>query len=142
MKKLSLTKNDLNLLEIAKDEFKIQTQHDWHGVAAALRLKSGKIHTGMVLEAENPALTICAEPIVIGKSLADLLNDPIECIVAVRDRETTQHKVIPPCGRCREFITDYAPHADVIIFDDESSDLKKVKALDLLPFKYKNTPEE
>ena len=136
MEKIPLTKQDQNLIESALREFDKPLSHDWHGVVAALRLQSGKIVTGFALEAEVPSLTICAEPIAIGKALADLPDDPITTIVAVRRREDTDHKVIPPCGRCREFITDYAPDADVIIFDMDENALCKVKAFELLPFKY------
>ena len=78
-----------------KRYFNAKTKHDWHGVACALRLKSGKVVTSFVLEAENPALTICAEPIAIGKALEQLVDDPIITIVAVREREDTDHKVSP-----------------------------------------------
>lgn len=90
------------------------------------------------MEAENPSLTVCAEPFAMEKALPYLKDDPIECIVAVRFRETSNpEKVIPPCGRCREFITDYAPDADVIIYDENDETLWKVAGQDLLPFKYK-----
>ncbi|MCG8490569.1 MAG: hypothetical protein MI743_03045, partial [Sneathiellales bacterium] len=77
----------------------------------------------------------------IGKTLEDLATDPIQTIVAVRKNEDTDHKVIPPCGRCREFITDYAPDADIIVFDKDENKLVKVKALEMLPFKYNRSPE-
>lgn len=132
-----LTDFDRDLIEAAKREFGKQTTHDWHGVACAIRLKSGQVITSLVLEAENPSLTICAEPIAIGKAINDIVDDQIEVIVAVRARETSDHKVIPPCGRCREFITDYAIGADVIVYDNETQTLVKVSAPSLLPFKYK-----
>ncbi|QQG35429.1 MAG: cytidine deaminase [Micavibrio aeruginosavorus] len=138
MKTSPLETADYDLIKAAQSEFLAIRSHNWHGVASALRLKSGAIISGMVLEAENPSLTICAEPITIGKALDHIHSDPIVCIVAVRDREETEHKVIPPCGRCREFITDYAQDAYVIIHSLEENTLIKVLATDLLPFKYKN----
>lgn len=137
METFPLHPNDYELIKAAHSEFLKARTHDWHGVASAIRLKSGTIITSMVLEAENPALTICAEPIVIGKALDQIHNDPIACVVAVRNREETEHKVIPPCGRCREFITDYAVDAHVIIYEPETDNLIKVWARDLLPYKYK-----
>ncbi len=138
MKKTELDDADYELIEEAHKEFDKKTMHDWHGVSCGIRLASGKIITGLVLEAENPSLTICAEPIVIGKALTDISDDPIITIVATRNRELTKYKVIPPCGRCREFITDYCPDANVIIHDDSDSTIFKVPASDLLPFKYKS----
>ena len=140
MDKFDLVETDLSLIKTALAEFEKDLKHDWHGVAAAIRHKSGKVITGFVLEAENPSLTVCAEPIAIGKALDKLSDDPIDCIVAVRKAEKSEHKVIPPCGRCREFITDYASNAQVIIYDPVTNQLFKVAAKDLLPFKYSNTP--
>ncbi len=139
MEKLSLDDLDYELIKHAHRVFET-VDSDWHGVSSALQLQSGKIFTGVVLEAEVPALTVCAEPFAIEKALPHIKNDPIVSIVATRFREETDHKVIPPCGRCREFITDYAPDAGVIIYDDKEEKLYKIKAIDLLPFKYKSIP--
>lgn len=136
----SLSEEDHLLVERARDIFSTPLRHDWHGVSCALLLSNGDIVTSFVLEAENPSLTICAEPIAIGKVLDKLAEHQITTIVAVRDREETPHKVIPPCGRCREFITDYAENAFVIVSPD-GSNLAKVKATDLLPFKYCRAPD-
>lgn len=140
MQRKKLETADFDLISIANAEFKKSLLKDWHGVASALRLRSGKVVTSFVLEAENPSLTICAEPIVLGKALEDIVSDPVTTIVAVRAREKTDHRVIPPCGRCREFITDYCPDADVIVHDDKEDELIKVPAADLLPFKYRAEP--
>lgn len=140
MIKYPLDDADFQLIEAANAEFSKLAPKDWHGVAAALRLEGGEIVTSRVLEAENPALTICAEPIAIGKALEAIAVRPVFTIVAVRQREESDHKVIPPCGRCREFITDYAPQANVIVFDETEGRLIKVPALDLLPFKYRSMP--
>ncbi|NCC22076.1 MAG: hypothetical protein EOM26_06390 [Alphaproteobacteria bacterium] len=90
MHKKTLEKEDRDLIDAALAEFQKSLPRDWHGVAAALRLRSGKIVTGFVLEAENPALTICAEPIALGKALEDMASDPVTTIVAVRAREKTE----------------------------------------------------
>ena len=129
MDKFELTENDLRLIDIATEEFNKKLQHDWHGVSAA-------ITTGFVLESEVSSLTVCAEAIAIGKTLDILVDDPIECIVAVRKRDEADRKVIPPCGRCREFINNYAPDALVIIYDQTTNELFKVTAQSLLPFRY------
>jgi hypothetical protein len=49
-----LTQTDHDLIDAAHNEFKKETAHDWHGVACAMRLKSGRIITSLVLEAEPP----------------------------------------------------------------------------------------
>ena len=138
MQKIELEKQDFELIDIGLKAFEVKLNHDWHGVVAAARLKSGDVETAFVLECENPILGACAEQSLIGKLLTLLPNDPIETIVAVRQRSETKYKVIPPCGRCREFITDYASASDVIIEDGD--EVFKVKAKDILPFKYVGMP--
>lgn len=140
MHKKALEAADYALIGTANSQFQKSLQKDWHGVASALLLRSGKIVTAFVLEAENPSLTVCAEPIALGKALEDMATDPVTTVVAVRAREKTEHKVIPPCGRCREFITDYCPDANVIVHDEKANELIKVPAGDLLPFKYRAEP--
>lgn len=143
IKTFPLTDADFALVDLAVAEFERETLHDWHGVASALRLSSGKVFSALVLETEVPALTVCAETMVIGKALHDMPHDPVETIVAVRAREGISPKPIPPCGRCREFITDYCPDSKIIIFDDAARQMVKVIASDLLPFKYRraNSPQ-
>lgn len=138
MNKTPLEKQDFALVEIGLKAFNAKLNHDWHGVVAAARLKSGKVETAFVLECENPILGACAEQSLIEKLLTSLPDDPIETIVAVRQRSKTPHKVIPPCGRCREFITDYAATSNVIIEDGD--EIFKVIATDILPFKYVGMP--
>ncbi len=136
MKKYLLNSDDHDLIKYAIQSFGIELSREWHGVASAVRLRSGRMERGFVLESENPALTVCSEPIVIGKVLEDIDRDPVITIVAVRNRDKTDDKVIPPCGRCREFMTDYAPDANVIVYDKQEQGLRKVSTIDLLPFKY------
>ena len=137
MKLSDLSEADHALIEHALAEFDKELQHDWHGVACAIRLQSGRVVSGLVLEATVPSLTVCAELVVLGKAMDEFATDPVKRVVAVRARETSDHKVIPPCGRCREFLTDYCPDASVIVSDQEQHRLVLVSVWDLLPFKYR-----
>ncbi len=60
MEKALLDDLDYKLIKHAHRVFET-VDSDWHGVSSALRLQSGQIFTGVVLEAEVPALTVCAE---------------------------------------------------------------------------------
>ena len=71
-------------------------------------------------------MAVCAEAIAIGMAAAQG-DTEIETIVAV-DRNG---RVVPPCGMCRELISDYAPSCKVIITDEESTTIDE-----LLPRKY------
>lgn len=136
MNYLEVTTEDQALIAQAQNELAQPKQHDWHRVACALRLTSGKVYTSSVLESEVSSLTVCAEPLTISKALNELTNDPAQLIVAVRISQNSNLQIIPPCGRCREFILDYCPKAHVILHDTHQDKLIKVAAQDLLPFRY------
>ena len=104
-------------------------------VGAALRFDDGSIITSLNLIADVGPLSICAEPIAIAEAVQHT-DKKIREIVAVYCAPGHAPLVIPPCGRCRETITDYAPDSAVILRDPGKTALFKVKALDLLPLKY------
>jgi cytidine deaminase len=54
-----------------------------------------------------------------------------DTIVAVHEKAT--NGVIAPCGNCRQMLVEYCPDIKVIVNDD-SGNLIKVGATDLLPF--------
>jgi cytidine deaminase len=113
-----------------------------HSTEAASRTRSGNIFLGVHVEANCGRITLCAESVSIGVA-ATAGDTDILRIVAV----TESGDIVPPCGMCRELITDYAPQA-LVILDD--GNLREVPVLDLLPHKYdgskypnrrKNVPE-
>lgn len=104
-------------------------------VGAAVRLSDGSIETAVNLIADVGGLSICAEPIAIAQA-ARRPDLTIEAIVAVHHAPGHAPRVVSPCGRCREAITDYAPHSYVILRAPTSQELFRVSASDLLPYKY------
>lgn len=104
-------------------------------VGAAVRLDDGEILTSVNFTVDVGSISMCAEPFAI--ALANRKTDRhITAIVAVYRAPDHAPKVIPPCGRCREAITDFLPNGFVIMRTPNSEELFKVKAADLLPFKY------
>ena len=59
-----------------------------------------------------------------------------ECLVAVRGEKGEE--ILPPCGNCRQFLSDYMPDCKVII--NTKTNLKKIAVKELLPFAY-SVPE-
>jgi len=103
-------------------------------VAAALRMDSGEVYTAQNLIADVGSISMCAEP----QAIAQANRHPdrkAAAIVAVYHQPGRPPKVIPPCGRCREIITDFMP-GFVILRDPGTEKLYKVRAGDLLPLKY------
>ena len=100
-----------------------------HMVGAAIRTKSGKLFVGVHVEANCGRISLCAEAVAIGAAATDGDTD-ISQIVAV----TESGDIIPPCGMCRELISDYSPDARVVL--QAAAGPRCVPVLELLPEKY------
>lgn len=90
----------------------------WHTVAAALRGTDGRIWTGIHLGTTVGRLSICAEPIALGRAILEG-SGHIATAVAVRhpkpEEDSRDIAVVTPCGACRELLVDYAPDCFVIV---------------------------
>jgi cytidine deaminase len=104
-------------------------------VGAAVRLSDGSIITSVNLIADVGGLSVCAEPVAIAQAVRHP-ERKIEAIAAVYHMPGHAPRIVSPCGRCREAVTDYAPDCFVILREPGKSELFKVRATDLLPLKY------
>lgn len=112
----------------------------WHMVAAAARSADGRVWTGIHLGATVGRMSVCAEPIALGRVILEG-DGTVDTIVAVRhpkpeetDREMA---VVAPCGACRELIHDHCPETLVIL--KNGAGLVKMPARFLLPEPYRRT---
>jgi cytidine deaminase len=130
---------DQKLMAAARAAIKRRYRNDWQEVGAALRTRSGKIFTGVNLDAYLGRMAVCAEAVALGRAVVDVGGDAgIDAIVAVRhpppgDKDQTI-AVVSPCGACRELIFDYDPKARVIVPNGTSP--VSVPIGELLPNKY------
>ncbi|CAN5721086.1 cytidine deaminase [soil metagenome] len=76
-------------------------------VAAALRTRDGQIFTGVCLDTGSWTC-FCAEHAAIA-AMVTAGHYVIEAIVAVHRGDDRRLRVLPPCGRCREFIRQVDP---------------------------------
>ena len=133
----ALTADDQALIEAARALIRERYIENRHHIAAALRTRSGKIHTGLHLDTYVGRASVCAEAVAVGMAMAAGDRD-IVAIVSVRHprpREANQTiQVVSPCGICREMLADFAPDCRVIVPKD--GELVSVAPLDLLPNKY------
>lgn len=139
MEKFPLTAADHELVaaacaKVIKPVIHFSGKHRPAPVGSALRLDNGEIMTAINLKADVASLSVCAEPMIIGEA-RQRIDRTIDTIVAVYYQEGREPKVIPPCGRCRELMTDFM-NGMVIMREPNSEELFKVRARDLLPFKY------
>jgi cytidine deaminase len=136
-----LSKADQELIEAASDAIRKRYRFDWQEVGAALRLRSGKIFTGVSLDAYLGRMAVCAEAVALGQAMASG-EKRIEAIVSIRHpRPREQHqdcKVVSPCGICREMLTDFAAGGVVILLNGDAH--VRVPVEELLPAKYRRHP--
>jgi cytidine deaminase len=142
-KTATLSKADQELVAAATAAIKRRYRDDWQEVGAALRTRSGRIFTGVNLDAYLGRMAVCAEAVALGRAVVDTGDTGIDAIVAVRhpppDEKDQTIAVVSPCGACRELIFDYDRNARVIVPNGKSPAI--VPIADLLPNKYTRGPE-
>ena len=115
----ALTGRDVALIDAASDAIRQRYRYDWQEVGAALRTRSGKIFTGVSLDAYLGRMAVCAEAVALGQAITNAGETGIETIVAVRhpppEEKDGAIAVVSPCGACRELIWDYDRNARVIV---------------------------
>ena len=127
-----MTDKNIALVEIARELIRERFKEGSHHIGAALRTKSGHVCLGVHVEGHVGRVAVCAEAIAIGNA-AIVGDTEIDAIVAV----TELGRIVPPCGMCRELISDYSPDANVILEDDlHLNELDIVPVHFLLPKKY------
>ena len=138
-----LGKVERELVAAATAAIKGRYRDEWQEVGAALRTRSGKIFTGVNLDAYLGRMAVCAEAVALGRAVVEDGNIGIDTIVAVRhppprDKDQTI-AVVSPCGACRELIFDYDQKARVIVPNGKTATV--VPIADLLPNKYSRGAE-
>jgi cytidine deaminase len=115
----ALSKADKELIKAATDAIRKRYRFDWQEVGAAIRLRSGKIFTGVSLDAYLGRMAICAEAVALGQAITVAGESNIDAIVAVRHPPPEEMdrpvEVVSPCGACRELLWDYDRNARVIV---------------------------
>ncbi len=129
---LPLDPADRRLIEAAADVLRRNYHPVKHSVGAAVLCASGRIYTGVNVEATGYGP--CAEPIALGAAISNGEREFL-AIVAVCGHDGEYH-VLSPCGNCRQLILDYMPEATVILSDDGRE--VKARARDLLPGAYQS----
>ena len=72
------------MIAAANAAIKRRYRNDWQEVGAALRTRSGKVFTGVNLDAYLGRMAVCAEAVALGRAVVDLGEAGIDMIVAVR----------------------------------------------------------
>ncbi len=126
---------DRELLEIATTLLDLRYAERIHEVAAAARLASGRVVTGLHVEASQGRASVCAESGVL--SAAAVEGEQVVAVVAVLRRPDGGTYLIEPCGVCAEILADRCPDATVWVARRGATE--PVATVDLLPFRHVRT---
>jgi cytidine deaminase len=131
----AMPRADQELLETARSVLGLRYVHGRHEVAAAARLASGRVVTGLHVEASQGRASVCAESGVL--SVAAVAGEEIAGLVAVLRRPDGAEHLIEPCGVCAEILADHCP--DATVWAARRGVTERVAAADLLPFRHVRT---
>jgi cytidine deaminase len=139
MNSIELTESDRVVLQHAIDAADRLYVPGIQEVGAAVRTTSGQIFSGIHFETATGFANVCGEIAAICCMVAAGHRD-LDTVAAVWRDPDGNHYLLPPCGRCREVISDFNPEAWVIItmisdhWDAAAIDRPmKVRVADLLP---------
>lgn len=108
--------------------------HRRHHVVCAMLLADGQEVLGLNIVSNLGVASVCAEQVTLGESLKRLETEVV-LIVTLRAtfNESDWYELVPPCGRCREVLCEYAPAAYVILRADASQTHELIPIDVLLP---------
>ena len=101
-------------------------------VGAAVQATDGSVHVGCNVENGSFGATICAERAAVGAAVAN--GTPRLVCVAIT---ATTDEPCPPCGICRQTLTEFGPHMTVLLVS-ESREIVRVSMAELLPVRFRS----
>ncbi|MBI4607299.1 MAG: cytidine deaminase [Planctomycetes bacterium] len=132
-----LAQEDLEVYRAAEQAIRARFREGRHHVGAAVRASSGRIYTGIHLQAVVGEPATCAEVIAIGAAML-AGEERIATCVAVRHpkghEDPALFKVLPPCGSCRDLLADYGGRDAWVILEVDGK-LEKARIGELIPLR-------
>ncbi len=98
-------------------------------LGAALETESGKVFTGVNVENSSYGLTNCAERTAIFKAVSEGERKFKRLVIYV-----DSDKLFPPCGACRQVISEFSNDLPIIIFSNK--DVVETNINELLPMSF------
>ncbi len=103
-------------------------------VGAALLCSDGTVYTGCNIENSSFTPTVCAERTAFFKAIYDGRRD-FTAIAIVGGKEDTK-KPCPPCGVCRQVMSEFCSPDFMIYFPDGSGGITKEPLSAILPHSF------
>lgn len=101
-------------------------------VGSAIETSDGSIYTGCNIENASYGGTICAERVAIFKAVSEKKMKITKVYVYTKEGW-------PPCGLCRQVMSEFAALDLEIIIGNEAGNETKIKFKDLMPLSF--TPD-
>jgi cytidine deaminase len=115
-----------------------------HHLVCALLLADGREVFGLNIVSNIGVASVCAEQVALGEAMKLIPQAEVSTVATLRATFTKPllYEIVPPCGRCREILCEYAPSARVALRAGTSAtcDLVPVDALLPRPF-HRRAPE-
>lgn len=105
-------------------------------VGAALRCDDGTIFSGCNVENVSYGLAICAERTAVVKAV----SEGKQKFTAVAIAGLNNNHFVPPCGACRQFLSEFViPNKDMIVYlyQPEGIHVAVTSICELLPMNFK-----
>lgn len=100
-------------------------------VGAALKLKNGKVITGVNIENASYGLSNCAERTALFTAYAEgYKKEDIEALLIT----TEQDHIVSPCGACRQVMRELMPEDADVTMTTKDGKSRTVKNKELLPY--------
>ena len=104
-------------------------------VGAALLTSTGRVYTGCNIENSAYSPSVCAERVALFKAVSEGDNSPVAIAVAGGKRRESASSPFPPCGVCRQVMTEFGS-SDLRIILKEGDGVKSYTLSELLPHSF------
>ena len=120
----------MNEIKILKENSKFAyAPYSNFKVSAVLVTKSGKVYTGVNVENASYGGTVCAERVAIFKAVSEGELEFDRIYLYVEDKDGN-HPIVPPCGICRQVMSEFSMDMKVIMVgDNDKQEISSVKEL-------------
>jgi cytidine deaminase len=107
-------------------------------------LTDGREFFGLNIVSNIGVASVCAEQIALGEAMKHPTEAEVSVVVTLRAtfREPLAYEIVPPCGRCREILCEYAPSARVALGGGTSAGYDLVPIDTLLPHPFRRRAQD
>lgn len=104
-------------------------------VGAALLCADGSVYTGANIECASHTPTICAERVAFSRAVHEGKRDFVAIAIVGAGKDASIDFACPPCGVCRQVMTEFCDDAfQIILFDGKTPEIHTLGELFPLRF--------